>query len=257
MNLVRIARARLGPVLCGIALCLGASNAARADSLYDNLSNAPGSILGTFPIATYPDGTGPEGDSFSTGISPFSLTDVVLKLQGVQDSASFDVTLFSDNDTMCAPGPVCTGGPLTPLYTIADNISDNSLSTSLADDEFSLASPLTLDAKTRYWIVASSTDNSGTLWSYTQDLGGVGVTGEFNDDGVTTPGLLPNTNDMLNNPGCFGTTTGGTTFDSCTPFQMEIVGDTVPEPRGLVIVCIGLAGLAGVVTRKKHSRMSG
>ena len=253
MNLVRIARAGLGPVLCGIALCLGASNTAHADSLYDNLSNAPGSILGTFPIATYPTGTGPEGDSFSTGTSPFSLTDVVLKLQGVQDSASFDVTLFTDNDTLCAPGPVCTGGPLTPLYTIANNISDNSLSTSLADYDFSLASPLTLDAKTRYWIIASSTDNSGTLWSYTQDLSGIGVAGEFNYDGVTNPGLLPNSSDMLTNPGCFGTTTGGTTFDSCTPYQMEVVGSPVPEPRGLVIVSIGLAGLACVVRRRRHS----
>jgi hypothetical protein len=228
----------------------------RADILYNNLSNAPGSILGTFPIGTFPNGTGPEGDSFATGASPFSLTDVVLKLQGVHDSASFNVTLFSDNNTICTPGPVCTGGPLTPLYTIANNISDNSLSTSLADDQFSLASPQTLAANTRYWIIASSNDNSGTLWSYSEDLSGVGVTGEFNISAFTTSGagLVPNSNDSVKNPGCFGTTTGGTTFDNCTPYQMEIAGNTVPEPGGLGIVSIGLAGLVGVVRRRKHSQ---
>jgi hypothetical protein len=255
MNLIRTASAGLGLVL---ALCLGALDTARADSLYNNLSNAPGTILGTFPIGNPPAGTGPEGDSFSTGASPFSLTDVVLKLQGVQDSGSFNITLFSDNNTICAPGPVCTGGPLTALYTIASNVLDDSISTSLTDDVFILASPQTLDASTRYWIMASASNNSGTLWSYTQDLSGVGVAGEFNDDGVGSS-LLPNSNDIATNPGCFGKTSGGIAFDSCTPYQMEVAGNTVqspvPEPRGVAMVCIGLAGLAGVRRRRKRSEI--
>lgn len=227
-------------VLCGTSLLFGILEPARAGILYDNLGDTPGSILGTFPIGTYilagGGGVGPEGDSFSTGASPFLLTDVTLKLQGVQDSGSFNVTLFSDNDTVCAPGPSCSGGPLTPLYTIAIDFSDNSLPTSLADHDFSLASPQTLAANTRYWIIASSSDNSGTLWSYTQDLSGVGVAGEFNETAINVAGgsyLDLNSNDSVNNPGCF---TGPSGSNVCTPFQMEVAGNTVPEPSSLLLL---------------------
>lgn len=242
--------------LCGTALLLGVSQPVRADILYNNLSNAPGgTVVGTFPIATFPPapGAGPEGDSFSTGSSPFLLTEVVLALQGVQDSDSFSVTLYSDNNTSCTAGPVCTGGPLTALYTIASNVSDNSLSTSIADDAFSLATPQTLAANTRYWIIASSTNGSGTLWSYTEDLSGVGVTGQFNDtaiDDASVNDLLPNTNDTIDNPTCLAKNGG----NYCTPFQMEVSGNTVPEPRGLVILSIGLAALIAVIRRTKRSQ---
>jgi hypothetical protein len=219
-------------VLCGSALLLGVWQPVRADILYDNLGNAPSVAVGTFPIATFPParGVGPEGYSFSTGTSPFLLTEVVLALQGVQDSDSFSVTLYSDNNSSCTAGPVCTGGPLTPIYTIASNVSDNSLSTSIADDAFSLATPQTLAANTRYWIIASSTDGSGTTWSYTQDLSGVGVAGEFNDtalDDALANDLVPNSSDKTINPACFSSSGA----DLCTPFQTEVSGQTVPEPR--------------------------
>ena len=121
-------------------------------------------------------------------------------------------------------------GPLTPLYTIARNVSDNSLFTSLLDDDFSLATPQTLAANTRYWIIASSTDGSGTTWSYTQDLSGVGVAGEFNDtalDDALANDLVPNSSDKTINPSCFSSSGA----DLCTPFQTEVSGQTVPEPR--------------------------
>ena len=94
-----------GVRILALALCLAGAglwaSPAQADTLYNNLSNAPGSILGTFAIGSSPTGSGPEGDSFSTGGSTFLLTDVLLKLQGVQDSASFKVSLFSDNALPC------------------------------------------------------------------------------------------------------------------------------------------------------------
>ncbi len=195
------------------------ANPAQADTLYNSLSGAPDSSLGPFPVGS----AGPEGDSFSTGASPFSLTDVLVALQGVPDSASFNISLFSDSNTMCVP--VCSGGPLTLLYTIT-TVSDNSLSTSLANYDFSLAAAQTLAANTRYWIIASSSNGSGTLWSYTADLSGAGVAGEFD---VDAGGVGPTSNE---------------------PFQMEIVGSPVPEPSSLVLLSIGLASLVGVLRRE-------
>ena len=250
-------------VLCGTTLLFGVLEPLRADILFDNLGNTPGSVLGTFPIGTFNPagggGDGPEGDSFSTGASPFLLTDVTLKLQGVHDSDSFNVTLYSDNDTVCAPGPTCSGGPLTALYTIAADFSDNSLSTSLADHDFSLASPQTLAANTRYWIIASSTDNSGTLWSYTQDLSGVGVASEFNETLINAAGgniLEPNSDDSVNNAACF---TGPSESNVCTPFQMEVAGDTVPEPSSLLLLAtaILLLFLCGAKLSAKYTARIG
>jgi hypothetical protein len=217
----------LGILVLGLCLALSA-NPARADTiLYNSFSGAPDLSLGTFPIGLVGSSGagGPEGDSFSTGASPFVLTDVVLTLEGVTDSASFNVSLFNDNNTTCVPS--CSGGPLTLLDAIA-TVSDNSLSTSLANYDFSLAVPQTLTANTRYWIIASSSNGSGTLWSYTADLSGAGVAGEFDVDRFG--GLGPTSNE---------------------PFQMEVTGTTVPQPSSLSMMSIGLAGLLfGVIRRR-------
>jgi hypothetical protein len=231
-------------VFCGLTIGFAGVVPAHADILYNNLSNAPGSVLGTFPVNLS------EGDSFSTGPSPISLIDVVLKLQGVHDSRSFTVSLYSDHNTVCAPGPSCTGGPLTLLDTIA-TVSDNSLSTTLTDVNFALATPYTLAANTRYWIIASST-NSGTQWSYTQDLTGTGVAGEFNTTFAdqTPPGLLPNSSDFATYPGCINGSFGPVGPNACTPFQMEVV--VTPEPSGLGIAALGLVGLVGWMRKRKY-----
>jgi hypothetical protein len=238
----------------GLTLGLAGLEPVHASVLYNNLPNPPSSILGNFPIGSTT-GAGPEGDSFSTGASPTSLTDVVLALQGVHDSDSFAVSLYSDNHTVCAPGPTCTGGPLTLLDTIA-SVSDNSIPTTLTDVNFALTTPYALAANTRYWIIASSTSNSGTLWSYTEDLSGTGVAGEFNIDylSVPPPIPIPNTNDYSTYPDCANGTLGPSGEDSCTPFQMEVI--TTPEPGtlGLGFAGLGLAGLVGWLRGRKNSR---
>jgi hypothetical protein len=193
------------------------------DVVYNSLNGAPDTSLGTFPI----NGAGPEGDSFSTGASTFMMTDVLLKLQGVHDGGSFTVSLYSDNNTTCPTPSTCTGGPLSKLYTIA-TVLDNGLSTSLANYDYTLAASQVLSANTRYWIVASSS-NSGTLWSYTADLSGVGVANEYNFDKY---GLGPN---------------------SIEPFQMEVVGQSVPEPASFFSLGAGILAMIAGMRRRKSS----
>jgi hypothetical protein len=227
----------------GLVLVLGVLEPAHADTLYNNLANAPSTILGTLPIGP----AGPEGDSFSTGTSSFSLTNVTLALQGVQDSESFTISLFSDNDTTCAAGPACTGGPLSLLYTIA-TVSDNSLSTSLTNDVFNLATAQTLAADTTYWIVASSSNGSGVLWSYTEDLSGTGIAGNFNYDAY---GLVPNSPITAEYPNCAYSKSSGTE-DQCTPFQMAVSGTAMPEPSSSELLGIGLIALLSFLWWRKQ-----
>lgn len=211
---------------CGLAmLALGMSNPSLSygDVLYNSLFGAPDSSLGTFPIGA----AGPEGDSFSTLGQNFLLTNVVVQLQGVQDPNSFSLSLYNDNLTTCPTPTTCNGGPLSPLYTIA-MVNDNSLSSTFAAGyNFSLAIPQLLSANTRYWIIANSSNASGTLWSYTADTSGVGVANEFNVDAF---GVVPN---------------------SFEPFQMAILGKTVPEPSPVFPLALAVLGVIALAGRKR------
>ena len=211
---------------CGFAmLALGLihPNLSYGDVLYNSLFGASDSSLGTFPIGT----AGPEGDSFSTLGQNFLLTNVVVQLQGVQDSNSFSLSLYNDNLTTCPTPTTCNGGPLSPLYTIA-LVNDNSLSSSFAAAyNFSLPTPQLLLADTRYWIIASSSNGSGTLWSYTADTSGVGVANEFDVDAF---GLGPTSNE---------------------PFQMAILGRSVPETSPVFPLALAVLGFIAVSGRKR------
>jgi hypothetical protein len=155
-------------------------------------------------------------DSFSTGTSPVNLTDVMVRLFLISPpQGSITVSLLSDNATK-------PGTPLTPIGTL----SDTSISTSLANYDFPLATSISLAANTRYWIELSSTNNSNAFWAFSGDTTGTGVAGQFYAIGSNV--IANNGND---------------------PFQMEVSAtpavSAVPEPATFWLLGASLAGLMG------------
>lgn len=177
--------------------------------LYDNLYS---SNDWDDPVLSY----GPLADSFSTGTAGFSLTDVQLVLSGdLTYGGSLLVSLYSDSST--SPG--------SDLLDIG-SLSDSNLSGTPSVFDFSLTSPDSLAANTRYWIAVSG--NTSAYWESSFDQTALGVTGEYysNQSGVWS-------NDLLG------------------PYQMRVSGDNapVPEPPSLLLVFSTVAAL--VAFKKK------
>jgi hypothetical protein len=202
-------------ILVGIAFSL--SSSAQAGSLYNNLGAVSD---GTDPLIFL----GPLADSFSTGAAT-TLNDVKLLLgTSFIDTSSSSVSLLSDNGT--SPGS---------LIEHLGTISDSSLPMgSLAVVDFANFTPVALAANTRYWIELSSTDFSSAVWSFSDDISGPGVAGEFfsNDHGV-----MP---------------------DTLSPFQMRvntISSSSVPEPSTLTLGVLGIGTLV-VLRLRSYAKAS-
>jgi len=203
-------------VFAAVATTIAAQGSAvNADILYDNLSVSSG---GTASVSSLDHG--PLADSFSTGVSPTSLTDVKLLLgaSAPVDGGSFSVTLLSDSST--SPGS---------LLTTIGTVNDSSLSTSLGTVDLSLATPYALTANTRYWIEVSGTSTSG-VWSFTAVNSGTGVAGEYN----FYAGLVKANSDF-------------------TPYQMQVNTSTVavPEP-GTLTVALGTIAIAALAIARRR-----
>jgi hypothetical protein len=203
----------------GFALALlflsAAATPAAADVLYNNLPPLATSG-GTAAVSTADHG--PLGDSFSTGSTAENLTDVELLIDvgNVDPPAdSFTVDLYSDSST--SPGSL--------LDTIA-TVDDSSLTNSLAVYDFTLGTPYSLAADTRYWIELSGDSTSGQ-WSYDVSNTGIGVAGEFNYYD--------------------GTSFANSAF---TPYQMEVMAtpaSAVPEPPSWTLMIGAILALGSTL----------
>jgi hypothetical protein len=98
---------------------------------------------------------GPLAQSFNTGSSPVSLTDLKLELSDATpgDGGSIHIELFQNG----ASGP--TGTPVT-----LGSIADSSLTTTFGTYDVSISGAPTLTANTTYWIELTTTNGSGANW---------------------------------------------------------------------------------------------
>jgi len=194
--------------LAGV-LATGLCAPASAGVLYDNLPPL-GSSGGSAAVTTTDHG--PLADSFSTGASAVSLTDVGLYIAASTpgDGGSFTVELLSDNSK--SPGAV--------LATIA-TVLDSSLTTTLTPMDYALSSPEALAANTRYWIELTGTTTSAE-WSFTATNTGTNVANEYNYYA--------------------GSVSANSAF---TPYQMQV--NAVPEPASWTLMVVGVLGIGSVL----------
>jgi hypothetical protein len=214
--------------------------------LYDNLSNSTSSVRSV-------SAAGPLYDSFSTGASFVSLSDVQLKLRTSEpvryrppaagpglllvgywkpaaqvrskgftsrprphdDGGLMTVALYADSSTS-------PGGLLTTIGTL----SGDSLSMMPANFDFPLGSVYPLSTNQRYWIGISNTNESIAGWSVAQNNTGVGVPNEFwYANGMVHPNTDP-------------------------PFQMQVntvASESIPgtpTPPTLILALVGFGGCA-------------
>jgi hypothetical protein len=202
-----------------LSAMLALSGTAHAgQDLYNNINAVSG---GTDAVTD----NGPMADSFSTGASAFTLTDVSLLLegaappprQGIPPEGSITVYLLSDSGTS-------PGSTIATLGTLLDSAVGASLAV------YDFTTDIVLAADTRYWIEVVAANGSQTQWSWSQDLTGTGVANEYfsNVNGV-----------WANNP------LGG--------YQMEIADNPsppVPEPAGWTVLLVGGAFMAARRARR-------
>jgi uncharacterized protein (TIGR03437 family) len=139
---------------------------------------------------------GPLGESFSTGASAVSLTDVMVKLNIAQNNGgTFDalprrragggstwvqpaassspavtIALYSNN--VLRPGTL-----LAQLGTVADSSLPSS--GALQNFDIPVNPPIALTPNTMYWILLTSSNNSVAAWAWTTDVTGIGSANEY------------------------------------------------------------------------------
>jgi hypothetical protein len=133
---------------------------------------------------------------------------------------SITVGLYADSST--SPGALLSGiGTLT----------DDSLTTMLANYDFPLGSAYPLAANQRYWIGISTNNGSIAGWAVAQDDSGFGVPSEFwYASGMAHPNTDP-------------------------PFQMLVGGSSnispAAAPSTFILVLVGLAGASLYWNRRR------
>jgi hypothetical protein len=217
---------------CALVALAAPSAPARAEVLFDSLGGATSGSSST-AIGGSIDAT------FSTGGSPFNLTDVALDIgttEGEDDSntvvtvklvggiplssLSFD-PIFGLN---IPPG----GEPLVASYAIP--ISE--LSPDVTVEHFNEFAGISLKANSLYWVDLTSSNFDGPFvnWASTSDISGVGVAENYNSSLATNLAFFYNQ--------------GVPPFAIDFAYKMEVSGTAVPESSTWAMMLLGFAGLS-------------
>jgi hypothetical protein len=215
-------------ILTGAMVLASAANAQVV--LYGNLYATVAAFDGV-------NSNGPLYNSFSTGSSPVTLTDVKLQLDLIDTGGigTISVGLYADSST--TPGS---------LLQALGTLSDSSLTLNVGGTfDFPVSPGFALAANTRYWIGLSTANNSLSGWATTTSTAesGGGTDNIFNEWTCQTSGGQP----ALGRPRSPGSAfrVGLTCQPNGTdPFLMQI-GGTIQNPASVPTLSTwGMLGLA-------------
>jgi hypothetical protein len=163
----------------------------------------------------------------------YSLSSVTLSLEtdteGATSGATYDVSLYSSN----------AGLPGSLIATISSGNLVSNLSTTATNKIFNLSADadVLLSGSTSYWLVLSSTSDTGgnAYWSFTGSPAS-----------NTAPGTLDSSAESLQGP------SGTWTQDTTTQFKMEIIAPaTVPEPSTYALMALGALMMISISVLKR------
>ena len=218
--------AKIGGGSLALLLSLGLGQQASAVTLVENLSQ---STLGV----GFTEFDFWQGKSFTTGSGSYNLNSATLLFQELAASPNLFLRLYSDNSGQ--PGTVITN------FT-----NPASITTTLANNTFTLTTPQALAANTTYWLVSGISSLTGGVgvypWGVANSNNQTGLPGWTIDDGFVAS---------------FDQSASWNIFPTGRFYQFSLEGTenapptSVPEP-GSVVALLGLGGLGLASSLKKR-----
>jgi hypothetical protein len=214
--------AKIGGGSLALLLSLGLGQQASAVTLVENLSQGTNST-GYIELGYW------QGSSFTTGSGSYNLNSATLWFQENTADPNLFLRLYSNS----------SGTPGTQLTSFTNPAS---ITTSVANNTFTLATPQALTANTTYWLISGvSSSNGDYSWSYTSSDSETGLPGWTIGGGYVVSDNQGGTWSSIPDGG---------------PFQFSVNGteqsQSIPEPSSLVAL-LGLGGL-GLVSRLKKRK---